>query len=175
MVGCRSCLGPSITTNGGGREVSKQTVNFFSMSEGWAGCTKPRHPVFCSTKLSTKPWRTNLYKTFFHSHSKYLSLIISISDLQLLLSSLLLSLIPARRRSHSISNFYYYHLILAFHPSILHPTQIFKMQYSSAVLIAAFAATNVFAHGVIDSVKGANSVTMPALSGMLNSSHPHLI
>ncbi|KAH6683429.1 hypothetical protein B0J14DRAFT_613279 [Halenospora varia] len=38
------------------------------------------------------------------------------------------------------------------------------MQYSSAVLIAAFAATNVFAHGVIDSVKGANSVTMPALS-----------
>jgi hypothetical protein len=40
------------------------------------------------------------------------------------------------------------------------------MQYSSAILALAFAATNVFAHGVIDSVKGANSVTMPGLSGM---------
>lgn len=39
------------------------------------------------------------------------------------------------------------------------------MQYSSAVLLVAFAATNVFAHGVIDSVVGANGVTMPALSG----------
>ncbi|EHL03535.1 hypothetical protein GLAREA_00911 [Glarea lozoyensis ATCC 20868] len=38
------------------------------------------------------------------------------------------------------------------------------MQYSSAILVLAFAATNVFAHGVIDSVKGANSVTMPGLS-----------
>ncbi|KAH7351299.1 hypothetical protein BKA65DRAFT_583670 [Rhexocercosporidium sp. MPI-PUGE-AT-0058] len=38
------------------------------------------------------------------------------------------------------------------------------MQYSSAILIVAFAATNVFAHGVIDSVKGANQVTMPGLS-----------
>ncbi|KAK2625930.1 hypothetical protein QTJ16_005242 [Diplocarpon rosae] len=38
------------------------------------------------------------------------------------------------------------------------------MQYSSAILLAAFAATNVFAHGVIDSVQGANGVTMPALS-----------
>jgi hypothetical protein len=40
------------------------------------------------------------------------------------------------------------------------------MQYSSVILLAAFAATNVFAHGVIDSVVGANGVTMPALSGM---------
>ncbi|PBP25466.1 cell surface protein [Diplocarpon rosae] len=46
--------------------------------------------------------------------------------------------------------------------SSTHPT--FKMQYSSAILLAAFAATNVFAHGVIDSVQGANGVTMPALS-----------
>ena len=41
------------------------------------------------------------------------------------------------------------------------------MQYSSAILLTAFAATNVFAHGVIDSVVGANGVTMPALSGEL--------
>ncbi|KAL3422787.1 hypothetical protein PVAG01_04534 [Phlyctema vagabunda] len=38
------------------------------------------------------------------------------------------------------------------------------MQYSSAILIMAFAATKVFAHGVITEVKGANAVTMPALS-----------
>lgn len=38
------------------------------------------------------------------------------------------------------------------------------MQYSSAVLIAAFAATNVFAHGVVTQVQGANGVTLPALS-----------
>ncbi|KAJ5054250.1 uncharacterized protein L3040_000529 [Drepanopeziza brunnea f. sp. 'multigermtubi'] len=38
------------------------------------------------------------------------------------------------------------------------------MQYSSAILLVAFAATNVFAHGVIDSVQGANGVTMPGLS-----------
>ncbi|TVY75747.1 hypothetical protein LSUE1_G007620 [Lachnellula suecica] len=38
------------------------------------------------------------------------------------------------------------------------------MQYSSALLVVAFAATNVFSHGVIDSVKGANAVTMPGLS-----------
>jgi hypothetical protein len=46
----------------------------------------------------------------------------------------------------------------------------FKMQYSSIILIAAFAATNVFAHGVIDSVVGANGVTMPGLSGMTSIS-----
>jgi hypothetical protein len=44
------------------------------------------------------------------------------------------------------------------------------MQYSSVILLAAFAATNVFAHGVIDSVVGANGVTMPALSGKLSIS-----
>lgn len=38
------------------------------------------------------------------------------------------------------------------------------MQYSSAILAVAFTATSVFAHGVIDSVQGANSVTMPGLS-----------
>ncbi|TVY33182.1 hypothetical protein LSUB1_G007502 [Lachnellula subtilissima] len=38
------------------------------------------------------------------------------------------------------------------------------MQYSSAILLVAFAATNILAHGVIDSVKGANAVTMPGLS-----------
>lgn len=40
------------------------------------------------------------------------------------------------------------------------------MQYSSAILLMAFAATNVFAHGVVDSVTGANGVTMPGLTGM---------
>jgi len=44
------------------------------------------------------------------------------------------------------------------------------MQYSSAILLVAFAATNVFAHGVIDSVQGANGVSMPGLSGKMNSS-----
>lgn len=38
------------------------------------------------------------------------------------------------------------------------------MRYSSSFLIAAFAVTNVFAHGVIDSVQGANGVDMPGLS-----------
>ncbi|CCF34727.1 hypothetical protein CH063_06661 [Colletotrichum higginsianum] len=38
------------------------------------------------------------------------------------------------------------------------------MKYASSVLLAAFAATNVFAHGVIDSVQGANGVTLPGLS-----------
>ncbi|TAQ87821.1 hypothetical protein B7494_g3845 [Chlorociboria aeruginascens] len=38
------------------------------------------------------------------------------------------------------------------------------MQCSSAILLLAFAATNVFAHGLLDSVTGANGVTMPALS-----------
>ncbi|VCU41319.1 Bgt-50567 [Blumeria graminis f. sp. tritici] len=38
------------------------------------------------------------------------------------------------------------------------------MQYSSAILIAAFAVTSVFTHGVLDSVEGANGVTMPGLS-----------
>jgi hypothetical protein len=41
------------------------------------------------------------------------------------------------------------------------------MQYSSTILLLAFAATNVFAHGVIDSVTGANGVTMPGLSGTI--------
>lgn len=38
------------------------------------------------------------------------------------------------------------------------------MQYSSAILIAAYAATNVFAHGVVSAVQGANGVTLPGLS-----------
>ncbi|GJC98244.1 cell surface protein [Colletotrichum higginsianum] len=38
------------------------------------------------------------------------------------------------------------------------------MKYASSVLLVAFAATNVFAHGVIDSVQGANGVTLPGLS-----------
>lgn len=38
------------------------------------------------------------------------------------------------------------------------------MQYSSAILIAAFAATNVFAHGVVTEVQGANGVNLPGLS-----------
>ncbi|KAF6805108.1 hypothetical protein CMUS01_13322 [Colletotrichum musicola] len=38
------------------------------------------------------------------------------------------------------------------------------MKYASAILLAAFAATNVFAHGVIDGVQGANGVNLPGLS-----------
>lgn len=38
------------------------------------------------------------------------------------------------------------------------------MQYSSAILCAAFAVTSVFSHGVITEVKGANGVTMPGLT-----------
>ncbi|CCU76429.1 Egh16H1-like protein [Blumeria hordei DH14] len=38
------------------------------------------------------------------------------------------------------------------------------MQYSSTLLLAAFAVTRVFSHGVVDSVEGANGVTMPGLS-----------
>ncbi|PSR76442.1 MAS3 protein [Coniella lustricola] len=38
------------------------------------------------------------------------------------------------------------------------------MQYSSTILIAAFAATNVLAHGVITEVQGANGVNLPGLS-----------
>lgn len=38
------------------------------------------------------------------------------------------------------------------------------MQYSSAILIAAYAATNVFAHGVVNGVQGANGVNLPGLS-----------
>lgn len=38
------------------------------------------------------------------------------------------------------------------------------MQYSSAILVAAYAATNVFAHGVVSAVQGANGVTLPGLS-----------
>ncbi|KAI6250373.1 hypothetical protein HI914_01073 [Erysiphe necator] len=37
------------------------------------------------------------------------------------------------------------------------------MQYSSIILIAAYAVTNVLSHGVIDSVTGANKVQMPGL------------
>jgi hypothetical protein len=38
------------------------------------------------------------------------------------------------------------------------------MQYASTILLAAFAVTNVFAHGVITEVQGANGVTLPGLS-----------
>jgi Egh16-like virulence factor len=48
------------------------------------------------------------------------------------------------------------------------------MQYSSAILLAAFAATNVLAHGVITSVEGANGVTMPGLSGKFQHRFNHL-
>lgn len=39
------------------------------------------------------------------------------------------------------------------------------MQYSSALLIITLAVTNIFAHGVVTSITGANGVTMPGLSG----------
>jgi len=38
------------------------------------------------------------------------------------------------------------------------------MKYASTILAAAFAATNVFGHGVITEVQGANGVTLPGLS-----------
>ncbi|KAA8565281.1 hypothetical protein MFRU_045g00090 [Monilinia fructicola] len=38
------------------------------------------------------------------------------------------------------------------------------MQYTSAILVMAFAATNVLAHGVVTEIQGANGVKMPALS-----------
>ncbi|KAF7874073.1 hypothetical protein EAF04_002745 [Stromatinia cepivora] len=38
------------------------------------------------------------------------------------------------------------------------------MQYTSSILLLAFAATNVLAHGVVTEVQGANNVNMPALS-----------
>lgn len=38
------------------------------------------------------------------------------------------------------------------------------MQYSSTILVAAFAATNVLAHGVVTEVQGANGVNLPGLS-----------
>ncbi|TLS27329.1 hypothetical protein PpBr36_04689 [Pyricularia pennisetigena] len=38
------------------------------------------------------------------------------------------------------------------------------MKYTSAILISAFAATNVFAHGVVTEVQGANGVTLPGLT-----------
>lgn len=38
------------------------------------------------------------------------------------------------------------------------------MQYSSTILVAAFAATNVLAHGVVTQVNGANGVNLPGLS-----------
>lgn len=38
------------------------------------------------------------------------------------------------------------------------------MKYCSAILLAAFAATNVSAHGLVTQVQGANGVTLPGLS-----------
>jgi Egh16-like virulence factor len=38
------------------------------------------------------------------------------------------------------------------------------MKYSTVILVAAYAVNNVFAHGVVDSVVGANGVTLPGLS-----------
>jgi len=40
------------------------------------------------------------------------------------------------------------------------------MQYSSIVLIAAYAVTNVLSHGMIDQVMGANKVAMPGLGAI---------
>jgi hypothetical protein len=45
------------------------------------------------------------------------------------------------------------------------------MQYSSVILLVAFTATNVFGHGVIESITGANGVTMPGLSGSYPQVH----
>jgi hypothetical protein len=41
---------------------------------------------------------------------------------------------------------------------------LFKMMYSTSILIAAFAVTNVLSHGVITGVQGANGVDLPGLS-----------
>jgi hypothetical protein len=50
-----------------------------------------------------------------------------------------------------------------FYKLLLHPL-IFKMQYTTSLLVAAFAVTNVLAHGVITEVQGANGVSMPGLT-----------
>lgn len=38
------------------------------------------------------------------------------------------------------------------------------MKYSSSIIIAAFAATQVYAHGVVTEVQGANGVSLPGLT-----------
>lgn len=43
------------------------------------------------------------------------------------------------------------------------------MLYSSIILLAAFSVTNVLGHGVVDSITGANGVTMPGLSGIAST------
>jgi hypothetical protein len=40
------------------------------------------------------------------------------------------------------------------------------MQYSSIILLAVLSVTNVLGHGVVDTITGANGVTMPGLSGI---------
>lgn len=52
--------------------------------------------------------------------------------------------------------------------SSYHTSPTANMQYSSVILLATFAITNVFAHGVITEVQGANGVNMPGLSGTLS-------
>jgi hypothetical protein len=54
------------------------------------------------------------------------------------------------------------------------------MQYTTSILLLAFAATNVLAHGVITEVQGANGVNMPGLSGKTSwnsstSKHANLV
>jgi hypothetical protein len=131
------------------------------MLECWASITKPRHPIFgCYQAL----WRVAsleiLYKSLRIQLKVTLSFIISIQHLQPLLTSSSFdfhsSPAPVAFQSFitTFNNF-----------SISLITHTVKMQYSSSILLLAFAATNVFAHGVIDSVTGANGVTMPGLSG----------
>jgi hypothetical protein len=76
-------------------------------------------------------------------------------------SSPRLLLYLSRAGRSSVSNFIYNHLIIR----IQLFSYRFNMQYSSEVLLVASVITNVLAHGVIDSVTGANGVTMPGLSG----------
>ena len=98
------------------------------------------------------------------SHSVDFSLSISC-----LFSYTIPSLNSAWRRSHT--NFQHYTIILIVSCLIPNAAFTINMQYSLAILLAAFAATNVFAHGVIDSVTGANGVSMPALSGKHSTTH----
>ena len=58
------------------------------------------------------------------------------------------------------------HSLRFFSSPVLRPTHspIANMQYSTTILLAAFAATNVLAHGVVTEVQGANGMNLPGLS-----------
>lgn len=92
--------------------------------------------------------------------SSFISRLISLSSSALLC--------PRARSSKVFTGLHFSRLFRLLHNSFSFKKTInqkpVKMQYSSAILIAAYAATNVFAHGVVSAVQGANGVTLPGLS-----------